>query len=181
MQDKHGPKKENNCVIAPHTCAFPSQTCWEACMLAEHGTLPALGQHQAALCSCGTGSASMQLCDVAGPVASGDRSAGCVDRHLCLRVGRPAAECRCLIVRVLQRNTALLYEHLCCCLISSVGFPPASSPLPPILWTAQTSVILPASEDSAKTLRRMKTIVLVCLRRHNLRLRQAFSPRQKPG
>lgn len=141
---------------------------------------PALGQHQAALCSRGTGSASTQLCDVAGPAAWGDRTAGWTLASASM-LGGLRLKCRCLIVGALQRNTALLCEHLCCGLISSVGFPPASSPLPPILWTARTSVILPASEDSAKTLRRMKTIVLVCFEETQPATQTGFFPSTEAG
>lgn len=118
-------------------------------MLSEYGTLPALSQHQAALRSCGAGSGCMQLWH---------RLFGCLRRQNCsLRWRSPlplglAACCWMPLLDCpsLQRNTALLYDHLCCCLISSVGFPPASSPHPPILLTVQTPAILPASEDSAK-------------------------------
>lgn len=63
---------------------------------------------------------------------------------------RAAVECCCLIVRVCSSGTGLCYDDLYCSLISSLGFPLASSPHPPILFTVQPSVILPLSEGAAK-------------------------------
>lgn len=60
-----------------------------------------------------------------------------------------AVECCCLIVRVCS-GTGLCYDDLYCSLISSLGFPLASSPHPPILFTVQPSIILPLSEGAAK-------------------------------
>lgn len=62
---------------------------------------------------------------------------------------QPTAECCWLIVRVCSR-TELRYDDLYCSLISSLGFPLASSPHPPILFTVQPSIILPLSEGAAK-------------------------------
>lgn len=63
---------------------------------------------------------------------------------------RAAVECCCLIVRVCSSGTGLCYDDLYCSLISSLGFPLASTPHPPILFTVQPSVILPLSEGAAK-------------------------------
>lgn len=62
---------------------------------------------------------------------------------------QPTAECCWLIVQVCS-STELRYDNLYCSLISSLGFPLASSPHPPILFTVQPSIILPLSESAAK-------------------------------
>ncbi len=56
-------------------------------------------------------------------------------------------QCWGLIVQACSR-TEPCYDNLYCSLISSQGFPPASSP--PILFTVQPSIILPLSEGTAK-------------------------------
>lgn len=65
------------------------------------------------------------------------------------RLWQCAVECCCLIVRVCS-GTGLCYDDLYCSLISSLGFPLASSPHPLILFTVQPSIILPLSEGAAK-------------------------------
>lgn len=62
---------------------------------------------------------------------------------------QPTAERCWSIVRVCS-STELRYDDLYCSLISSLGFPFASSPHPPILFTVQPSIILPLSEGAAK-------------------------------
>lgn len=81
-----------------------------------------------------------------------------------------------LIVRA-RRGTELCYDDLYCSLISSLGFPLASSPDPPTHPLHCTALHHPPSVwRPCQTLWHMKTIVLVCLRRHNRLLRRAFPP-----